>query len=468
MGIGTNKSSIPSETSDHYERSEGSAGAVIKTVAPGSPADEAGIVSGERLVRIEGEDLRDIIDWMWYADGTEAELDVEDAAGTVREVTLSRDLGQDWGIEFEDILFDGIRRCHNACAFCFMNQLPQGMREALYLKDDDFRLSFLQGNFITLTNLTQDDVDRIIEQHISPLYVSFHASNAQVRETLIGKNAQKGLDNFVTLAKAGIDMNVQIVLVPGVNDGAILDETLEWLKTFKTHIPSVGIVPVAYTKHTKAIAGREPKSYNSQLAAARVIEQVQHYQFEERAERETTWVYLADEFYIYAQAPFPMSDWYDGFPQYENGIGIVWSFVEEIKENLDRYQVAVGKIVLGSDAATVVVGELATDTMIGALSALDAGGRVRLLPVRNYFFGGNVSVTGLLTGVDLVNAIRYDSDRLERPTTYLIPDIIFNADGLTLDGYTADQIREDCGANIIFHETTAEALIECFANLKEQ
>ncbi|MBK5211750.1 MAG: DUF512 domain-containing protein [Coriobacteriia bacterium] len=468
MGIETDNSLLPTDNSDRYERSEGRPGAVLKTVAPGSPADEAGLVPGERIVRIEGEELRDIIDWMWYADDTEAEIDVEDSGKTVREVTLSRDLGQDWGIEFEDILFDGIRRCHNACTFCFMNQLPQGMRDSLYLKDDDFRLSFLQGNFVTLTNLSDADVDRIVEQHISPLYVSLHASNPQVRETLIGKNAQRGLDNFVVLAKAGIDMNVQIVLVPEVNDGAILDETLRWLKTFKDHVPSVGIVPVAYTNQTKEIAGREPKSYNSQLAAARVIEQVQHYQFEERAERETTWVYLADEFYIYAQAPFPKSEWYDEFPQYENGIGIVWSFVDEIKENLARYQVAVGKIGLGSDAATVVVGELASETLIGALSALDAGGRVRLLPVRNYFFGGNVSVTGLLTGIDLVTTIRYDSDRLERPTTYLIPDIILNACGLTLDGYTPEQIREDCGANIVFHETTVEALIECFANLKEQ
>lgn len=453
-----------------YEAPLGKLSARIAEVDPGSSAERAGIVAGDLILSVEGEPVTDLIDWMWRADSGEVEIEIQDESGIIRSIELVRESGESWGIVFEDAVFDEVKRCHNACAFCFMNQLPQGMRETLYLKDDDYRLSFLQGNFVTLTNLSEEDIQRIVEQRISPLNVSFHASNPLVRERLIGKRAEKGLENFIILAENDIEMNIQIVLVPQVNDGKVLDETIQWLKQYKEAIPAIGIVPVAYTDQTTEIAGLPPKSFTKQIDAAQVISQVQLYQFEARAESEKagdpkTWIHLADEFYINALAPFPKEEWYDGYPLYENGIGMVWNFVDEVKENLQDLNDSIQSICEDSEAATVITGELALDTLVGTLSAANAAGRVRLLPVHNFFFGGNVSVTGLLTGQDLVNAIRYDLERLDQQTTYLIPDIIFNADDRTLDDFTREDIIEQTQAAILFHQTGARGLIDAFRTI---
>lgn len=450
-----------------YETVQHTLGARIADVDSNSAAEQAGVSAGDIVLSVDGESITDLIDWMWRTDSGEIELEIQGKDGIVRSVELFREPGESWGITFVDAVFDGVKRCHNSCAFCFMNQLPKGMRETLYLKDDDYRLSFLQGNFVTLTNLTQEDINRILEQHISPLNVSFHASNPEVRERLIGRRAQRGLENFILLAENSIEMNVQIVLVPGVNDGPVLDETIEWLKQYKDVVPAVGIVPVAYTDQTTEIAGLPPKSYTDQIDAAKVISQVQLHQFAARAESEKageprTWIHLADEFYINGLAPFPKEEWYDGYPLYENGIGMVWNFVEEVKEHFQEFRDATESIREESEAATIITGELSLETLVGALSAVDAAGRVRLLPVHNFFFGGNVSVTGLLTGQDLVKAIQYDLKRVDQPTTYLIPDIIFNADELTLDNYSQEDIVEQTQASILFHQTGAIGLTQAF------
>lgn len=473
-----------------YERSESiQKGGVVVTVADNSPAKRAGVHPGDTIVAVDGHAISDMLDWMWYADAEQVELTVRDEQGIERGVIMTDEDGDDWGIEFQDFLFDGIKRCTNACAFCFMHQLPKGMRESLYLRDDDFRLSFTQGNFVTLTNLSSADVDRIIEQRLAPLYVSFHAADPEVRQLLIGKNHQIGLDNFAKIARAGIELHVQIVLVPGVNDGVVLDGTLAYLNEFRPSVSTVGIVPVAYTVHTKDIAGKEPVSFTDSLSAAKVIEQVQAYQFKSRAgqlhatnphaeeyqaEAKETWVHLADEFYINAQAPFPTTEWYDGFEQYENGIGIVWGFVNDIKESFDELTSAFATLPEDSDAITFVVGELATDTWLGTLSALRAGGRARLLPVKNRFFGGNVSVTGLLTAQDIAAAVNFDAQRVSKPTLYVIPGSIFNHDDVTLDDVHRDTMQNLVNAplyisagdpqSIINATKAAVALIEADGN----
>jgi len=487
------------------------AAARIDKIESNSPAEAAGIKAGEYIHAINGEAVSDYIDWMWESDGPELELevsgsaDVSDAASDLRTVLLQRESLQDgWGIVFDDLIYDGVRSCENDCVFCFMKQLPATARKTLCLRDDDYRLSFLQGNFITLTNLKDADKQRIIEQRISPLRLSFHAADEKVRQQLIGKNQAAALKNFDELIEAGIDFHVQIVLVPGVNDGDVLEETLDYLKDSKRlpHVLSVGIVPVAFTQYAPQRL-KEVLNSASMVPADReewaksVIDQVQKHQFKEFEERELTWVYLADEFYIHAHAPFPLPEYYDGFPQLENGIGMVLNFITDIRDNVEDLQSAIallpqaemGNAQTSAEALTIVCGELLTQTWLGVLGGIQAGGKLRLLPVKNRYFGGNVSVTGLLTGADILRAVKLDSDYLledlqkleengrkddearegycasradlAKKHLYLIPDCIFNDDAVTLDDYTADQLIKEAveqSVRIKFYETNAAGL----------
>ncbi len=424
-------------------------GGVVAVVAPGSPAERAGIVPGDLIVTADGTVVRDVLDWQWYADGGTVELTVHAPSGDPRDVSMSREPDEPWGIEWVDALFDGVHRCRNACTFCFMTQLPPGMRAPLYVRDDDYRLSFLQGNFVTLTNLSDDDVERIIDQALSPLQVSVHAVSPQVRAELVCAQEDRALERIDQLLDGGIDFHVQIVLVPGVNDGEELDRTLTWLAE-REGIVSVGIVPLGYTRHQDRFDG----SFNDPLAAARVIEQVQRWQFESRARDGVTWVHLADEFYLNAAAPFPTTEWYDEFPQYENGIGLVRSFVDETLELRDEMLAQVA-LLPENESLTLVTGVMAATTLAGALQAIGAAGRVRVLAVPNRFFGGNVAVTGLLTGTDLAAAIAADA----HDGAYLIPDVVLNHDGLTLDDWTFADVARQSGSDVRLVSSDAAGLL---------
>ncbi len=433
-----------------YAATVASGGGVIEQVHPGSPAHRAGLAPGEFIRAVDGHPIADVIDWQWCAEGADVSVEVSDGTAT-RTVSLVRDAGEPWGITFSDALFDRVRTCRNDCTFCFMTQLPKGLRPPLYLRDDDYRLSFLQGNFVTLTNLTDDDVARIVEQHLSPLYVSLHSVDSDIRTRLVcARGEDRALERFDELVEAGIDLHVQIVLVPGVNDGEALDRTLTWLAE-RDGIISVGVVPVGYTAHQDAIT----TSYTAQLDAAVVIEQVQRWQFAMRDRDAVTWVHLADEFYLNARAPFPRTEWYDGYPQYENGIGLVRAFVDETLELRTEIEAALHALPADEERVTVVTGVMAATTLAGALDACAAVGRVRLLAVPNRFFGGNVSVTGLLTGRDIGDAIAAD----EHGGVYVVPDVVFNADGLTLDDLDLESIRETAAASIIVTTSDAQGLL---------
>jgi len=438
-------------------------GGVVSAVAPDSPAQAAGIVSGDRILSVDGTPIADLLDWQWHTDGDSAALEVAAADGTVRTIELTRGFDEPWGISFADALFDGVRTCRNNCAFCFMTQLPKGLRKALYLRDDDYRLSFLQGNFVTLTNLSDDDVARIAEQQLTPLYVSVHAVSPSVRAELVCAKEDRALQRIDELLEAGIDLHVQIVLVPGVNDAEELDTTLAWLAE-REGIVSVGIVPLGYTRHQERFSA----SYGDQIAAATVIQQVQRWQFESKARDGVSWVHLADEFYLNARAPFPTAEWYDGFPQYENGIGIVRTFVDEVTESRPQFEAAIKRLPADAESVTIVTGVMAANTLAGALNACDAAGCARLLAVPNRFFGGNVSVTGLLTGGDLAAAIASDRARLESPSVYLLPDIVFNSDGLTLDDMTLDDLVRESGAEVRVVSSDAAGLLAGLTDVAER
>lgn len=407
-------------------------GGHVAAVEPGSPAALGGLAPGDRIATADGHDLADVIDWRWYSDGDSVELAVSDDSGCAKHVSLRREPGTSWGVEFSSAIFDAVRTCRNDCAFCFMRQLPKGLRPSLYLRDDDFRLSFLQGNFITLTNLSDADTARIIEQRLSPLYVSLHSVNPEVRATLVcTRDEDRGLERFDELLEGGIDLHVQIVLVPGVNDGPELDRTLSWLAE-REGIASVGIVPLGYTRFQERFA----TSYTDPSSAGAVIDQVAEWQ-EALLERDgMRLVFLADEFYLNALRSVPPVAQYEGAPQYENGIGMVAAFAEEAADVLREG--------LGSEPRTCITGTLFAPVLDALLNRWSNPRAARVLAVTNAFFGGNVSVTGLLTGADICDAVAGDGSS----GIYLVPDVVLNADGLTLDDMTFAQMRERSGADL--------------------
>lgn len=419
-------------------------GGEIISVAAGSPFDDAGFTPGCRILSVDGNPLRDVLDWRWYADGEEITVAYVDTEGEAGEIDLFRDEGEDWGVEFDGAVFDKIKTCRNACVFCFMHQLPKDVRASLVLRDDDWRLSFLQGNFVTLTNLKEDDFDEIVERHISPLRLSLHCITPEVRRKMIGKHAQHGIDMLERLLEAGIEFDAQIVLTPGYNDGLELQKTLTWAY-MHPGILNVGIVPLGYTKHQQ----RFEDSYNDPEVARDVIETVEPMQKHALAERGFPWVYLADEFYCNAYPDsllehLPPTEHYGNFEMFEDGIGIVRTSVDEWESCAEQLE-HLAEVLEEEDARVYYIfGEAQRPCMARLMEAAPTKGRLVPLVVKNNHFGGNVDVTGLLCGFDVAMAIR----GVAASDYVVLPKIMFNSDGFTLDDMTVDDIRDTSGVPV--------------------
>lgn len=429
---------------------EGPAARIV-AVEPESPADDAGFTPGCYLTTVDGEPLRDIIDWRWLAADDVICVGYIDLDGEAGEVELERESGERWGFEFDGVLFDSVKLCRNACVFCFMRQLPDGVRPSLVLRDDDFRLSFLSGTFVTLTNLKPEDEARIIEQHISPLRVSLHASEPELRRRMIGKHAAHGLEALDRLLAAGIEAHAQIVLMPGVNDGDALRETLEWAWE-RPGISGVGIVPLGFTKHQTSLH----ESFTTPKAALGVIDVIAPFQERARAERGTPWVFAADEFYVNAfgaatPAHIPPASDYGDYDMFEDGIGIVRSYVDEFEEVCENGLAARAAEVLAARNLTAryIVGEAMQPFLDAMIANSPLAGRLVPLTVRNDYFGGNVNVTGLLTASDIAPAIKAASEEEEGTRQlFLLPGVIFNDNGVTLDDMTVQDIENAAGAPV--------------------
>lgn len=425
-------------------------GGVVRAVSPGSAGEAAGLLPGDLVLSVGDHRLRDVIDWLWLTAETPVDLRVRRGDAELA-LTLGRAYDQELGVQFADVVFDGVRTCDNACLFCFIAQLPPGLRESLYVRDDDFRLSFLGGNFVTLTNLEDEDVARIVEQRLSPLYVSLHAVDPDVRSTLVcATTDDRTLERVDELLAGGIDLHVQIVLVPGVNDGEELQRTLTWLAE-RLGVLSVGVVPLGYTSAQQRFA----RSYQEPAAAAAVLDALDVWRDGMLREREERWVYAADEFYLAAGRELPGYDEYDGFPQYENGIGMARAFIDEFEESA---AIADGAPPAGGTPHPVVVvtGELFAPVLRRLGTRLgDLGVEPRVLSVPNRFLGGDVSVAGLLTGKDLVEAITAD---LGGPV-YLVPDVVLNSDGLLLDDVRGTDLPQLTGKDVRIIRSDAPALV---------
>jgi len=432
-------------------------GAVIASVLPETPADDAGFTEGCRILRVDGCELRDILDWQWLSSDVAMTLDYIDAEGDAGSIELERDVEEAWGFNFADCIFDDVRICKNNCTFCFMTQLPRGMRKSLYLRDDDYRLSFLDGTFVTLTNMEQADIDRIIEQHLSPLRLSLHAYTPHVREQLMGKHQDVGIQAFEQLAHAGIHFDVQIVLVPGVNDGEELDRTLSYLYGFK-EVDGVGIVPLGFTSHQ----ARFSRSCTDAQSASKLIAQVGIYQEQARNAGRGTWVWPADEFYLGVadgrldnmelENLVPDASYYECFEMYEDGIGMIRTTIDEwMTEDAQEARARCAEALERRDAHVLwICGEAIAPVFKKLLSGTLLERRMEVLPVLNGYFGGNVNVTGLLCGCDIAQAVnRYrETYTGSKKLLAMVPDIVFNSDGVTLDDMDTVQMSKACGCSV--------------------
>jgi putative radical SAM enzyme (TIGR03279 family) len=461
----------------------------VVSVALESPAQRAGLQVGDELLRIDGRAPRDVIEYQLFTDGEDPELEVrrghEDVCVEVRKAA-----GEPLGIEVSSALFDRVRTCDNHCEFCFIHQLPKGMRKSLYTKDDDYRLSFLYGNFTTLTRFTELDLERVLSEHLSPLFVSIHSTDPQLRARML-RNPRGGtsLRWLRALLDGGIEVHGQVVVCPGVNDAEALETTLAGIADEYPELATVACVPLGISDHTTDAAMRD----HTAAEAAAVIDLVEQWQGLYTTCIGRRMVYAADEYYLLAHRPFPDAAAYDGFPQHENGIGMARAFAEAFagdtrsalgvrrgffswvdgarpegyralrseESRTEPHRVggcdsaaptgqagALGgttrvPITLGPPSSlrtrawrgprttTVITGEYGAQVIGPLLDAYEhrAGLDVRLLPVHNSFFGGNIAVTGLLTGVDIARA-------LEREPTgqcYLLPDVCLS-EGRFLDG----------------------------------
>ena len=415
----------------------------VESVLEKSPADDAGFEPGCFVTSVDGHPVRDLIDWRWLTADDVVTLGYIDLDGDAGEVVLERDAGEEWGFEFDGVIFDAVKQCRNACTFCFMRQLPHGMRPSLSLRDDDFRLSFLSGTFVTFTNLTPEDEARIIEQRISPLCMSLHAVRPSVRRRLIGKHAQHGIDVLERLLSAGIEFHTQIVLVPGENDGDVLAETLAWAYA-RPSIVNVGIVPLGFTKHQ----GCFEHSFNDPPASRAVLDLIVPIQKRALAERGTPWVFAADEFYRNAYGEkllekLPPASHYGDFSLFEDGIGIIRTYVDDWEASCKAGEAAACARALraaGLRARFVVGG--AMQPFLGQLVvASPLAEALEPLVVKNDFFGGNVDVTGLLCGCDIARAVA----ACDGGGLFCIPNVVFNDNGVTLDDMSLEDMQKAAG-----------------------
>ena len=436
------------------------------SVREGSPAAQHGIAVGDEIIRVNGDVPRDIIEWQMAADEAEIDLDIA-RGGLDLTFTIEKFAGESLGVEVSSAVFDRVRTCDNHCEFCFIYQLPKGMRTSLYLKDDDYRLSFLYGNFTTLTRFTEADLERVVTERLSPLHVSIHSTDPVVRSQML-KNPRGGMSLRWLRALLDHDITVrgQIVVCPGVNDGAVLDDTFAGILDQYPELDSVAIVPLGISKFNGEAAMR----LHTVGEARAVVDAVADWQDVFQATLGKRMLYAADEYYLMADRPFPEPERYDGFPMHEDGIGMARTFEAEFhgaKHTATGVQrgffasadappnpasytaLRAGGHVAHDDAQPtrvsltprrsapigVLTGELGAAIITPLVESL--GRRdVRVLPVVNEFFGGNTGVTGLMTGEDVGRLLAAQPEGHR----YLLPDVCLSDEGRFLDGVTVDQL----------------------------
>ena len=416
--------------------------AKITSVDENSPAAHARLQAGETLIQIDGVAIRDVLDYKFYSYDERLTLQIlgQDGA-TIREVRIKKQAGEPLGLNFEHYLMDKMKQCSNKCVFCFIDQLPKGMRRTLYIKDDDARMSFLMGNYITLTNLSEADVDRMIRMRISPVNISVQTTNPDLRVKMLQhRRAGESLKIMYRFAEGGITMNCQLVICKGLNDGDELRRSLHDLKKLYPAVKTISVVPFGQTRHRE---GLYPLEATDKEGARAIIDIVEPFAQQCVEELGTHLVWCGDELYLKAERPLPDTDYYEEFTQFENGIGMLPLFMEEFRLALPDY---VGR---SARPFTVATGAAAAPSLSVLLDEADArcdnlNGKV--VQIRNDFFGERVSVAGLITGQDLIAQLK---GRALGERVLISANMLRDGGDVFLDDYTPAQVSKAIGVPIV-------------------
>jgi len=454
----------------------------ISKVGPETIGAELEIEVGDILLNINGQPINDIIEYRYFISDEYLEMDIQKSNGEIWTLEIEKEYDEDLGLEFENPIIDQSKNCQNQCIFCFVDQLPNNMRKTLYFKDDDSRLSFLQGNYITLTNMKEEEIQRIIDYRISPINLSVHATDPALRVKMLNnKKAGDILKVMRDFNDHEIKMNCQIVLCPGVNDGKHLDKTIQDLKELQ-HIQSTAIVPVGITKYREGLFLMKPYD---QGTASKVIEQVEAWQRSIVKEKGRRFVHLSDEFYILAQRPFPKIKDYEGFPQIENGVGLVAKFRGEVDEALamEKFKAEQGSRPELKDLMDVnrqvlvqlVTGVLAKEFMENIAKKVHSVLpfiEFEVIPVKNRFFGETITVSGLVTGGDIIETLKSPEvegrESKNIKTITMIPKSMLKAEeNVFLDDLTLKDLEQELKRTVIASSVDGKSFVRSLLEISK-
>lgn len=423
----------------------------IKRVLPGGIAEEMGVKPGMSLISINGNEIEDVFDYRYFMNDEHADVLIREEDGNETLLEIDKDEDEDFGVEFESSLMDDYKSCCNRCIFCFIDQMPKGMRETLYFKDDDSRLSFLQGNYVTLTNMSEKDIERIIRFRMEPINISVHTTNPELRCRMLGNRfAGNVFPKIEKLKEAGIVMNGQIVLCKGFNDGSELDRTLSDLSKYRPAMQSVSVVPVGLTRYRRGLEKLQPFT---KMDARHTIDQIEAWQ--KRLSADGTdpnfphFVHASDEWYILAGRPLPEEKSYDGYPQLENGVGMLTLLKNEIIHELKKKHRKPGRI----RRVSQVCGFLAAPYMRQySAMVMEKYPEIHseIFPIRNDFFGRKITVTGLVTGRDLISQLKEAGKAgADLGEELLIPvSMLRSGEKVFLDDITVDDVKRELGISV--------------------
>jgi len=441
---------------------------VIDKVQPDSAAMDAGIEPGDILLTVNGQHITDIFDYRFLTADSNLLVEVQKKNGEIWEIEIEKDEYEDLGIEFSEPLITEAKHCVNKCVFCFIDQLPRGMRETVYFKDDDTRLSFLTGNYVTLTNMKRNELERIIRYRMTPVNVSVHTTNPELRVKMLGnRHAGDVLEKIRMLTGGGINVNAQIVLCKGLNDGDELDRTIKDLTDLYPGVASISVVPVGLTKWREGLYPLEPFTSDDSKC---VLEQVGRWQDKLLAQHGIRIVYLADEFYIKAGAELPPYETYEGFPQIENGVGLMTLFKHEFHKYLRSHAKKLDQKLntLPPREVSIATGRCAADH-IGELAQILEKRynnlKINVYAIENEFFGENVTVTGLLTGGDILRQLK---GRKLGSELLISRSMLKSGEEIFLDDYTVEQLAAGLGTKVTVAENDGADFIRKITGIRQR